>query len=53
MTPSSWEDPCNGIEDPAMTRSIAQPTLRALDAIAPGVADCRIDQVTAGIIFLG
>ena len=51
MTPSSWEDPCNGIEDPAMTRSIVQPTLKALDAIVPGVADCSIDQVTAGIIF--
>ena len=50
-TPPSWEDACNGIVDATTAHSIAEPTLEALDVIIPGAGRCRVDQVTAGIIF--
>ena len=50
-TPPSWEGPCKGIVDTATADAIAVQTLEALDAIVPGLAHCRVEQVNAGIIF--
>ena len=51
VVPETWMGPCR--EGVAVTeaRDLVEGTLRAMDSIVPGLGDCRIDSVAAGVIF--
>jgi hypothetical protein len=49
--PETWKTPCADGLPVAESRELIDGTLEALDAIVPGLADCRIHSVAAGVIF--
>ena len=50
-TPSQWDPAISGNPDAQTARAVANETLKALDAVVPGLKDCRNIRVAAGVIF--
>jgi hypothetical protein len=50
-TPPAWENACNGQVEGPQAAELAQAALAGLEHVVPGIRDCRIDLVDAGIIF--
>jgi hypothetical protein len=49
--PAAWHQVCNGHVPMDERRSVVRETLQAFDAVVPGLAECQIDSVSAGVIF--
>jgi glycine/D-amino acid oxidase-like deaminating enzyme len=50
-TPESWIAPCRNGVSTAEANDLIERTLAAFDQIVPGLRQCRIDSVAAGVIF--
>ena len=49
--PESWIVPCRDGVSTSEAGDLVERTLEAFDRIVPGLGDCRIDSVAAGVIF--
>lgn len=50
VTPSSWRIATDGADTEELKRDVATRTLRALDAVTPGIRELKVDDVAAGVV---